>query len=389
MFSRLSHQENADVDGQMVFPRPIPPTIVVIGLLIPLSIAAAAPPGDDSSAGPRDVFRTLNTDHYAIRYDTSYESLRPLIGRLEGTYDAVVRFCRANALGTDAPTRRLDVILFDRFEDFTKHLASVGLAGASIAGVYDQKSNVAAFCNMAASPDLQRITGAIKRLQAEWQQLDTAGSAASRGRRKQLASNIQRLRLSRDELVRTFNRFVIQHEAAHQLLFNLGVHPRGANNPSWLTEGLACQFEVPQIGRGKVLMGINQVRLGDFREALGADASAQTVTADAVRQAAIDGNFVTLKALISRQGAFGGSGNQQAYRYAQAWALVYYLDRAWHDDFVTYIRGLSSRRAGQPVEPEHEIAAFAASFGEPDAAYEQTWIKYMLRLRYDPVAARR
>lgn len=389
MFSELSHQKNVYEDGRMVFTGPIPAIIAVLGLLIPLSIAAAAPPESGVAVGQRDNFRTLETDHFSIRYDTSYEALRPLIGKLEGTHDAVLRFCRVNALGAGAPSGQLDVILFDRFEDFTKHLASIGLADASIAGVYDQTTNVSAFCNMAAHPDLQRITQAIERLQTQWQRLDTAGSAASRNRKKQVEDNIRRLRLSRDELVQTFNRFVIQHEAAHQLLFNLGVHPRGAANPSWLTEGLACQFEVPQIGPGKVLTGVNQVRLGDFRQALGAAAASQSVAADAVRQAEADGKYVSLKALILQRGVFSGSGDQQAYRYAQAWALVHYLDRAAHDGFVTYVRRLSSRQSGRSVEPPHEIAAFTASFGEPDAAFEQAWIKYMLNLRYDPASARR
>ncbi len=392
------------------------------------------------------------TDHFTIAYDTSYEALRPLIGRLEGTYDAILRFVAGSGLSSEAPTDRMEVILFNRHEDFTRYLAGIGLRGASVAGIYHQQSNVAAFCNMADNPDLQQITRRIEQFRKQLQQLEGKRSRApgTRRRRRELRGHLSTLRLRRDALVKRFNRFVIQHEAAHQMFFNLGVHIHGADNPNWLVEGLACQFEVPQRQAGAprtanlpVLAGgqaaggmlsrdevagkhvpgpqstclpppaagevmpptrtpakrndvptqasrrtsgshttlrINHVRLGDFRDALHAAPNAKSISDDAYGKAFADGSFVSLADLISDPKLLGG---HVAFRYAQAWALVYYLQPTQRDAFVTYLRRLRTRTPGETAEPLREIDEFKSAFGEPDEAFQRAWVKYMLRLRFD------
>ena len=37
------------------------------------------------------------------------------------------------------------------------------------------------------------------------------------------------------------------HEATHQIAFNCGLHTRYADNPLWLTEGMALYFETPDL----------------------------------------------------------------------------------------------------------------------------------------------
>ncbi len=77
-------------------------------------------------------FRLRNTDHFTIAYDTSYDALRPLVGRLEGTYDSIRRFCETRGLGGALPTAPLEVILFSRYEDFAVYAKRLGVASASV-----------------------------------------------------------------------------------------------------------------------------------------------------------------------------------------------------------------------------------------------------------------
>lgn len=382
-------------------------------MLIALRPAAAGPfPPDRNEASvllaiAGEGFRIHQTDHFNIAYDTSYEALRPLTGRFEGTYNAILRFVAGYGLVSEVPADRLEVILFSQRDDFTRYLAGIGLRGGSVAGIYHQQSNIAAFCDTVTNPDLQQITVRIEQVRKQFQQLKADRSRAGvripsrtmRKRQRELQGRLSTLRLQHDGLIKRFNRFVIQHEAAHQMFFNLGVHVRGADNPNWLVEGLACQFEIPQpqaggppvaspptSGAGHAARGIlrvNHARLGDFREALHAAPDAKSVSDEAYREALTGGSFISLADLISDPKLFGESGGNIALRYAQAWALVYYLHRARRDAFATYLRRLSTRTPGETAERLREIDEFQAAFGEPDEAFQRAWVRYMLRLRFD------
>src|SRR5690349_23883131 len=60
---------------------------------------------------------------------------------------------------------------------------------------------------------------------------------------------------SRDEVTRRLSKFpssvaTVVHEAVHQLAFNTGLQVRYADNPMWVSEGLAMYFETPDFGNG-------------------------------------------------------------------------------------------------------------------------------------------
>lgn len=156
----------------------------------PALVAAASPtlppalPSDEQAVArllaiAGEGFKIHETDHFTIAYDTPYEVLHPLIDRLEGTYDTIRRFCEVSGLNVEPPALRLEVILFDRYEDFARYAAGVGMPVESIAGFYHQEVNIAAFCNTLCSPDLQRITRQIEKIQKQLAQLKKEGSGAS------------------------------------------------------------------------------------------------------------------------------------------------------------------------------------------------------------------
>ena len=175
---------------------------------------------------------------------------------------------------------------------------------------------------------------------------------ASSEYRDDLNSQLMALRLQRRCAVETFNRVVLQHEAAHQVLFNLGVHVRGARTPVWLVEGLACQFEVPQSDAQGVLKRVNQMRLGDLRDALGV----QRDVADVARSAhALEkGKLQPLARLLTAE-QFQRASRPAHVQYAQAWSLVHYLHRQHPKNFAKYVAVLAERTPGTDLSSGDDI----------------------------------
>jgi len=156
---------------------------------------------------------------------------------------------------------------------------------------------------------------------------------------------------------------------------------RGAKTPLWLAKGLACQFEIPQPDAHGALKRVNQMRLGDFREALGAQRNgdgARTLWQQAVEA----GKMMALPDLIGAD-QFEGDGLTLAARYAQSWALVHYLHREHSRGFEKYLARLAARQTGHEISIQEELADFAAAFGPADTGVANAWVTYILRLRYD------
>jgi hypothetical protein len=360
--------------------------------LLPQYVLAGDPPGEGADVPPPTAldavvgedFRFRETQHFIIAYDTSYDALRPLIGRLEGIYDAIHDFVDRAGLGRPAPEERLPVVLFDDFDEFAAYAQRVGVRG-TMAGFYHHRTNIAAFCNTANHPELRRISAELDRARDRVQRVGGPGPAspAAIRQRQELRRTISALQAQRDAVAGLFNRFVIQHEAAHQVLFNIGVHVREADNPLWLVEGLACQFEVPQSGNEGLLKRVNHMRLADFRDALGITLAGRAVADDAFRQAVAEGRLLSLVDLIGRPDAFATGGGAAVYHYAEAWALVYYLHQEHPEAFVAYLRRAGARPGGEPATPNGALDAFRDAFGAPDAAFERRWVARIATLRLD------
>jgi len=353
------------------------------------------PPDEQSAARLLAVagegFRIRETDHFTIAYDSPYEIVRPLIGRLEGTYDAVWRFCRGYKLDVEPLGSRLLVLLYDSRDGYARYRANCGFADDSVAGFYSPQSNFAAFLNTLSRPEVEQVTQRIEQMRVELQRLadEPRAGRTVRARREVLRRGISSLSLQRDAIVERFNRLTLQHEVAHQMFFNLGVHVRDGSNPLWLVEGLACQFEVPQTDQSGHPKRINQMRLGDLRNALGVEPGVATCPDTEYHNAVNAKRVVSLGDLISDAELFTRPDANIAFRYAQAWGLVYYLSREHHRALAIYLNRLMARGVGGPVDAGEEIEAFRAAFDPADEQLSRTWIDYMLRLRYNPAAAGR
>jgi len=334
-------------------------------------------------------FRIYETDHFTIGYDCSLEHLLPLVGRLEGTFDAVWRF--STKLGFDAavPPTRLRVLFFEKQDDYAKKARALGVDPVGAAGFYSHTEDVSVFSNTMTRPVLQQVTGQIERLVEQARRLrQNKRGARSADRRRDLGRQIGALRTQRDQLVEQFNKLVIQHEAAHQVFFHIGVHnPRG-ENPLWLAEGLACQFEIPQSRGGGRLSTINHMRLADFRDALGVPRQSKRMSEEEMGLAMARPSWLPLRDLVGSPSRFHEAGEHAAARYGQAWALVYYLSRKHDLAFTSFLASVARQTPARQVTSDERVGAFESSFGNVEEV-EREWIAFSLRLHVDWKAAGR
>jgi len=356
-------------------------------------------------------FRVRETEHFVVCYDAAYADLRALIGRIEGVYLVVERFIKfhgvlpptegsdkadaggskagagsSSDVGAGSPRKgpRLGILFFDKFADFNRLATAWGVDAAGVAGFYDQQRNVSVFCNTRDHAKMQAVTKRITQIEEELRKKRPDGKASSAGHRDALTDELGSLRLQRDSIVHTFNQMVVQHETAHQILFNVGVHLRGADNPLWFVEGLACQFEVPQTDASGRLTRVNQLRLADFRQALGAAHGDQSVSASALSDSKHAQRWLPIAALICESEKWGPVNDRIAYRYSQGWGLVYFLAREQPERFGEYIKQLAARPVGIAMTVEQERTIFEKHFGPITDDLERRWIDFILALRVEP-----
>ena len=137
------------------------------------------------------------------------------------------------------------------------------------------------------------------------------------------------------------------HEMVHQLVDASGLSPGPGAFPVWLQEGLAMQFEVVRGGRWAGLGRANDFRL-PFWRTLAPPSRLESVVRDA-----------------------GFGRGYQPGRYAEAWALVYFLRKDHPREFLAYLDLL---RVPDPERrPGRGPAAFRDAFGPDLEALEAAW----------------
>ncbi len=145
-----------------------------------------------------------------------------------------------------------------------------------------------------------------------------------------------------------FNVATVIHEATHQIAFNSGMHTRYADNPMWLTEGMAMFFEVPDLDSRsgwKTIGRVNSLRLQHFRESL-----RQMRPADSW-------------ALLIRADDRFLNAEQSRAAYAEAWALTYFLIKTRRDDYIAYLKKIDRKPRLLADAPDDRLRDFAEVFG--------------------------
>ncbi len=378
--------------------------IAFLVLLMPVPQAPAAPatteealPVDEAreaallrAAGPG--FKLKRTVHFLIAYDTTTELVESLTDRLETTYTSVYRFCEQAKIGTRKPDHALEVFFFNTRDTYAKYATRIRFDHDGTCGVYHEGSNRSAFFNIENDPQVLAMQANVLAARRNLDELTETLNAIrgsrtvveieySDGRREQMTRReadrqVSKTRKSladmdrrRTNLVRRLNQTVLQHETAHQVLHNAGVHVRGATNPAWITEGLACLFETPPGRTGAGLHVVNQLRLEDFREAVAAGRTSRKLSPDDVIEAIEDGRLVSPRDLILKPALLRRASDERATNYAVAWAMAAYLQRARKDQLPAYLREVGQRKPGERIRPEEELAVFEKHFGPLDDAF--------------------
>ncbi|MEZ6126981.1 MAG: DUF1570 domain-containing protein [Planctomycetaceae bacterium] len=158
----------------------------------------------------------------------------------------------------------------------------------------------------------------------------------------------------------------IVHEAVHQLCFNSGLMVRYAETRLWLAEGLAVYFE--PIGRGGSLVwnrpgAPSSIHLPGFK----------TATAS--------GRFqVPIHDLLTSDDAFSNSETVAA-AYAEAWAVTWYLLRHHRDRFDQLMKLEQQRQPLTGISADRRQQEARQITGPEAAAFEQTVIQSMSRVK--------
>ncbi len=353
-------------------------------------------------AGPD--FRVKRTSHFLIAYDTSPEVVEDLTGRLEQTYHMVFQFCKINGIQSHHPDRRLEVVFFDKRPDYERYAARLGVTAEGTFGIYHQLTNRSFFFNATndeqvlklqnqiaeSNANIDRIEKSLRSMPPNGTQIEVRFSDGERivGTRAEIEKRVNRkLDEARADLRKIearrrgycdrINETVIQHETAHQTLFNAGLHARYASNPKWLIEGLACLFETPPGPPGSGFSVLNAARLEDFRSAVGGQSKRRLTSRDYER-AVQTGQIASPRQLILKPKLIDLRGDSGLRNYAVVWALAHYLQRNHREQLAAYLLDVSVRMPGDNPSPEQELELFEEHFGPIDEIFLRKFSSYIL-----------
>ncbi|MGO8899502.1 MAG: DUF1570 domain-containing protein [Isosphaeraceae bacterium] len=180
----------------------------------------------------------------------------------------------------------------------------------------------------------------------------------------------------------------VVHEGTHQVLQNIGVHPRLSAWPIWLVEGLAEYCSTPASSRkgGKptwdglgMINGLHMATIRELEDPL---------------SVAIRGDDAQSKALVREPGkplveCLVRKTHLTPTEYALAWAMTHYLAFKRQDDFVAYLKAMSQIPPLEPRTPEDHLAEFRKAFGSDLVKIDKTIDSYLKKLAkqkgYDPM----
>ncbi len=157
----------------------------------------------------------------------------------------------------------------------------------------------------------------------------------------------------------------IIHEATHQLAFNAGLQRRYADNPMWVSEGMAVFFESPDFNNPKgwrTIGKVNGVNLDRFRRYMPrrGNESLALLLAD-------DNRF--------RQEASASDA------YSEAWAMTYFLIKTKKKEYISYLQQLSESKPLEVRSGRERIELFEQAIGIDLATLDRQFLAYMARVQ--------
>ncbi|HUG94485.1 MAG TPA: DUF1570 domain-containing protein [Planctomycetaceae bacterium] len=278
-------------------------------------------------------FEVITTRHYVICTNAGRKYAEWCGSLFERLMDAFLNHWRSRPLRLAEPSSPLIAIVFASEQEFSEFAErDAGSAAAGAKGYYSIRTNRTVLFDLSAAP----------------------GTPPARTPAD----------INRKVAASPLNVATIVHEATHQIAFNCGLHTRYADNPLWLTEGMAMYFETPDLDSRtgwRTVGRPNAARLTQFH-----DYVRQRRPADSLAQ------------LISSDARFTDAA-MAADAYAEAWALSYFLIKTRRKDYVEYLDRLSRKPPLFWDQPEDRRTEFEAAFGDL-AALDRQFLKYLTRV---------
>lgn len=282
-------------------------------------------------------FNALRTDHYLIMYNTTKAYSQWTGNLLERLYKAHFAFWKKKGVALVEPRFPLVAIIFDTKDGYKEYASKeLGDGVDAIIGYYHLQSNrITTF-------DLTGVEGLIPN--------------NAKVSRNVLLNEVFR-QPGAERTVAT-----IVHEAFHQLAYNTGLQVRLADNPFWVSEGLAVYFESPDFSSSQGWSTIGKVNQYNLRE-----------FSNYLRQRPAD----SLITLLSDDQRFRSSATSTA-AYAEAWALNYYLLRRRSKEYAEYLTYLAKKPPLGQGDPKARVEEFKKFFGEDLQKFDQQFLNYIM-----------
>ncbi|MEK6642694.1 MAG: DUF1570 domain-containing protein [Planctomycetota bacterium] len=337
---------------------------------------------NDAETGPRELphdekaeaidlkklgegFNIVHAPHFTIFHNVPENEIQGFKAASEKTYSSSVKYMQSLGMTPQYPKAKLHTFYFSNQDQF-KRCANLleGDPGLS-EGKYFLRANRSAFFNLKnRSGGLQSVEATQANINRLKEQLDKAKSQSERqSLQKQIAAEREKEKAA-IAYGNDWNTVLLQHELAHQILFNFGFHTQLGcpTNPRWFVEGTALMLESTGNGKSSNIGAVNQLRLRDYR-----------------RQEK-EGKLIDPKELICGENTFNNAATMNP-AYNTAWALTHYLNRTKRTKIRVYADLIKKRTVDYRSTPEQEVETFEAAFGKLDDKWIQKWRDWMKQVR--------
>lgn len=311
-------------------------------------------------------FKIRRSLHYSIIYNSSEEDVAVFEYAIEKTYRACVKWSLSLGLDIHQPHQKLITHFFNDYREYEKYAAVTRGGGISpaVLGYYSPYSNYSYFYNFRNTPTFKNAKINIDRQIAQLSDGLRRGDVSS-DQKKAIRKKILKLRAVQNRL-NTYGgdttEETLQHEASHQVLFNIGFHNETAAlqgaNPRWFAEGVAQLFEPIDVGGGSGFGKVNKTKAGLYHNLVKHHALFP------IAQFVSDPKFFHI-------GDVGGQA------YPEAWALAHYLKTTKRKELTDYINEIKERDGNYTPTPENELETFERHFGKVDDAWVERFKNFM------------
>ncbi len=276
-------------------------------------------------------FQTIDTKHYIVAFQGTRPFAQNSAQMLENLYAKVSDVLNKRGVPVHEAEFPLVAVIFHTEDDFRRHKR--------------------------VAPDVQ----------AYYDILSNRIFLYEKSKRDQMAPEVSALEKPQ----------TVAHEGTHQVLQNIGVHPRLANWPLWLVEGLAEYCATPKIAKSGVPVwdGLGQpnlLHLATIRDL--SDPLAVMVRGNGAARIERDLSKTLVEYLVTRS-------ELTPTDYALAWALTYHLARTRSDEFLDFVREMSALKPLEERTPDQHLKSFRAAFGENLVKIEAAVSKDLRKLR--------